>query len=140
MFTKLKDNDLDDSFLNDLISITKINDIKDWFVIHKTMETTLDHNGTYCIDSLYILSHENLKEVVLYFSQMDNSLSCYKIVDTVSFVDFLQSKFRNDIVKKTSKDISNIHLKAKNFQSFILTNKLENNLQEKNSTEKKLKL
>lgn len=140
MFIQLKNNNLDTSFLQELTKITQIHNIQDWFIIYKNMNTSLDHNGTYSIDSLYVLSHENLKEVVIYFAQMDNGLNSYKTFEKLSFNDFLSYKINKDVMNNISKNYSEIHHKTKNFQSFILANKLETHLSHKNICDKKLKL
>lgn len=139
MFIQLKDYDLDESFLKDLSHITKTKEIKDWFVIYKNMETNLDHNGVYSIDSLYVLSNQNLKEIIIYFAQIENDLNSSKYYDKFQFIDFLEQKSQSEILIKL-KNLSHIYQNTKKFQSFILTNKLENTLFEKNTFDKKLKL
>lgn len=125
--------------MKDLIKTTNIKDINEWFIIYKNMETSLDHNGTYSIDSLFVFSTEKLDEILIYLSQMDNSLNSYKYFNKITLSDALSQKKFIDISLK-AKDISNIHKYTKEFQSFILTNKLEHNLTTKNIVDKKIKL
>ena len=139
MFIQLKDYDLDESFLKDLSQITKTKEIQDWFVIYKNMETNLDHNGVYSIDSLFVLSNKNLKEIIIYFAQIENDLNSNKYYDRFQFIDFLEQKSQSEILFKL-KNLSHIYQYTKNFQSFMLNNKLEYNLIEKHTFDKKLKL
>lgn len=139
MFIQLKDYDLDESFLKDLSQITKTKEIQDWFVIYKNMETNLDHNGVYSIDSLYVLSNKNLKEIIIYFAQIENDLNSNKYYDKFQFIDFLEQKSQSELLFKL-KNLSHIYQYTKKFQSFMLNNKLQYNLIEKHTFEKKLKL
>lgn len=139
MFIQLKDYDLDESFLKDLSQITKTKEIQDWFVIYKNMETNLDHNGVYSIDSLYVLSNKNLKEIIIYFAQIENDLNSNKYYDKFQFIDFIEQKSQSELLFKL-KNLSHIYQYTKKFQSFMLNNKLQYNLIEKHTFEKKLKL
>lgn len=123
MFQLLKNKNLDIKFITSLIEITKISNIENWFIVYEKMDTGLDQNGTHTLDCTYVFTDLLKTEVVIYFSQFDNSLEIFKNIEIVSFLEALKGNISfNKINKKIFCE------KIKNFELFYLNDKLSKKL------------
>ena len=123
MFQLLKNKNLDIKFITSLIEITKISDIENWFIVYEKMDTGLDQNGTHTLDCTYVFTNLLKTEVVIYFSQFDNSLEIFKNIEIVPFLEALKGNILFDEIKKQK-----ICEKIKDFELFYLNDKLSKKL------------
>lgn len=135
MFHTLKNKNLNQQFINSLITMSNFENIEDWFLIYENFYAGMDHNGNNSLDCTYILTDPMHNKVAIYYSQFDNNLEISKNIEIVPFHTALEGNIHFDKMSKIS-----FSQKIKEFQLSFLNYSLSHSLEEKKIIDKKSKI
>lgn len=130
MYIKLKDKNLNNSFVKSFTEFSKIDNIQDWIFLY---DTTLTEE--YSINYIYVLVNPEKDKVAIYFAGFDKYLIVQKKFKVFSAPSILSNNF--DFSEAQNLDLN---IKMKDFQLFYLNQKLSEKLVEKYISIKKNKI